>query len=108
MGRLASRVGMAKAKQMSFTARYFSAREACEMGLIGAVVPDDQLDAAVEEVIREVRLTGPNARRLAKLSFNRQLPELDYGMYQATLGSPECIEAFKAFVEKRDPSWSDG
>ncbi len=41
------------------------------MGLIGAVVPDDQLDITVEKVIREVRLTGPNARRLAKLSFNR-------------------------------------
>lgn len=78
------------------------------MGLIGEVVPDDQLDAAVNEVLREVRLTGPNCRRLAKLSFSRQLPELDYGMYSETLGSAECIEVFKAFVEKRAPNWNEG
>jgi hypothetical protein len=26
-------------------------------------------------------------------------------MYQDSLASPECIEAWKAFTEKREPRW---
>jgi enoyl-CoA hydratase/carnithine racemase len=105
IGRLASRVGMAQAKRLTFTGRYFSAREALDMGLIGEVVPDDALDAAVEKTIDEIRRTGPRARVLAKRDFNRQLPPLNMGMYQESLSSPECIEAWRAFIEKRAPRW---
>jgi enoyl-CoA hydratase len=105
IGRLASRVGMAQAKRLTFTGRYFSAREALDMGLIGEVVPDDALDAAVEKTIDEIRGTGPRARVLAKRDFNSQLPPLNMGMYQESLASPECIEAWKAFIEKRAPRW---
>jgi enoyl-CoA hydratase/carnithine racemase len=105
MGRLATRVGMAQAKRLIFTGRYFGAREALDMGLIGEVVPDADLDAAVETTIAEIRRTGPRARTLAKRDFNSQLPALNMGMYQESLASPECIEAFKAFVEKREPRW---
>lgn len=105
MGRLATRVGMARAKQLAFTGRYFGAQEALAMGLIGEVVPDEELDAAVERTLAEVRTTGPRARTHSKRDFNRQLPELSYGMYQETLASPECIEAWKAFTEKRPPHW---
>lgn len=105
MGRLATRVGMAQAKRLAFTGRYFDAREALALGLIGEVVPDADLDAAVERTITEIRKTGPRTRTLAKQKFNAQLPTLNYGMYQETLAGPECIEAFKAFTEKRDPNW---
>jgi enoyl-CoA hydratase/carnithine racemase len=105
MGRLATRVGMAQAKRLAFTGRYFSAAEALDMGLIGEVVPDEGLDAAVDKTIAEIRMTGPRARTLAKRDFNAQLPELNMGMYQDTLASPECLEAWKAFTEKREPRW---
>lgn len=105
MGRLASRVGMAQAKRLAFTGRYFGAQEALDMGLIGEVVPDAELDAAVETTIAEIRTTGPRARTLAKRDFNSQLPALNMSMYQESLASPECIEAWKAFVEKRAPRW---
>jgi enoyl-CoA hydratase len=105
MGRLASRVGMAQAKRLAFTGRYFSAREAVDMGLVGEVVPDDELDAAVEKTIGEIRMTGPRARTLTKREFNAQLPPLHLDMFQETVGSPECIEAWQAFMEKREPRW---
>ncbi|MEJ2205782.1 MAG: enoyl-CoA hydratase/isomerase family protein [Gemmatimonadota bacterium] len=105
MGRLATRVGMAQAKRLAFTGRYFSAREALDMGLIGEVVHDDELDAAVAKTIEEVRMTGPRARTLAKRDFNQQLPTLHMEMFQETVGSPECIEAWVAFTEKRTPKW---
>jgi enoyl-CoA hydratase/carnithine racemase len=103
--RLAPRIGVARAKHLLYTAQYFSAQEALEMGLVGRVVPHDQLDAAVAETIQQVRLTGPAARRALKRDLNRALPPLDTGMFQDSLVGAECKEGFSAFVGKRPPAW---
>jgi enoyl-CoA hydratase/carnithine racemase len=103
--RLAPRIGVARAKHLLYTAQYFSAEEALAMGLVGRVVPHDQLDAAVAETIDQVRLTGPAARRALKRDINRNLPPLDLGMFQDSLVGEECKEGFRAFVGKRPPEW---
>ena len=104
--RLASRVGMARAKYLLFTAQYFSAAEALAMGLVSRVVPHEQLDAAVAETIGWVRQTGPRARTLLKRDLNRQLPPIDLPMFAESLASAEVREGFEAFVEKRPPAWA--
>ena len=103
--RLASRVGIARAKYLLFTAQYFSAQEALAMGLVSRVVPHDRLDAAVEETIGWIRQTGPRARTALKRDLNRQLPPLDIPMFTDSLASDEVREGFTAFVEKRPPKW---
>jgi enoyl-CoA hydratase/carnithine racemase len=103
--RLAPRIGVARAKHLLYTAQYFSAQDALDMGLIGRVVPHDQLDAAVAETIAQVRLTGPSARRALKRDINRSLPPIDLGMFQDSLVGEECKEGFRAFVGKRPPAW---
>ena len=106
--RLASRIGVARAKWLLFTAQTFSAAEALAMGLIPRVVPHDALDAAVEETIGWVRQTGPRARTALKRDLNRQLAALDLGMFVDSLASDEVREGFTAFVEKRPPRWVRG
>jgi enoyl-CoA hydratase/carnithine racemase len=103
--RLMPRIGVARAKYLLFTAQYFSAQEALQMGLVSRVVPHDELDAAVAETIAQVRLTGPAARRALKRDINRNLQPLDLGMFQDSLVGEECREGFRAFVEKRPPRW---
>jgi len=103
--RLASRVGVARAKWLLFTAQPFSAAEALAMGLVSRVVPHDRLEAAVAETIGWVRHTGPRARTALKRDLNRQLPALDLPMFVDSLASDEVREGFQAFVEKRPPSW---
>jgi enoyl-CoA hydratase/carnithine racemase len=103
--RLAPRIGVARAKYLLYTAQYFSAQDALDMGLVSRVVPHDQLDAAVAETIAQVRLTGPAARRALKRDLNRSLPPLDTGMFQDSLDGEECREGFAAFVQKRPPRW---
>lgn len=103
--RLAPRIGVARAKHLLYTAKDFSAQEALDMGLVGRVVPHDELDAAVAETIAQVRLTGPSARRALKRDINRSLPPIDVGMFQDSLASDECKEGFGAFVAKRPPRW---
>jgi enoyl-CoA hydratase/carnithine racemase len=48
--RLPRRVGVYKAREMIFTAREYSGREAEAMGLATVCVPDDRLDEAVDEL----------------------------------------------------------
>lgn len=103
--RLASRVGMARAKWLLFTAQTFSAADALAMGLVSRVVPHDRLEAAVAETIGWVRQTGPRARTALKRDLNRQLPPLDVPMFVDSLASDEMREGFQAFVEKRPPGW---
>jgi enoyl-CoA hydratase/carnithine racemase len=104
--RLATRVGMARAKLLLFTATEVSAAEALGMGLVARVVPQVQLDAAVAETVERVRRTGPQARAALKRDLNRQLPAIDFVMFTASLASEEVREGFAAFVEKRAPAWT--
>lgn len=103
--RLASRIGIARAKYLLFTAQYINAQEALAMGLISRVVPHAQLDAAVTETIEWIRQTGPRARTALKRDLNRQLPVIDYPMFAESLASEEVKEGFAAFVGKRPPRW---
>jgi len=103
--RLATRIGIARAKYLLFTAQYITAQEALAMGLVSRVVPHDTLDAAVTETIAWVRQTGPRARTALKRDLNRQLPTVDFAMFAESLASAEVREGFAAFVEKRPPQW---
>jgi enoyl-CoA hydratase/carnithine racemase len=103
--RLASRIGIARAKYLLFTAQYITAQDALAMGLISRVVPHAQLDDAVVETIGWIRQTGPRARTALKRDLNRQLPVIDYAMFAESLASEEVREGFAAFVEKRPPRW---
>jgi len=103
--RLASRVGMARAKLLLLTAAEVTAAEALVMGLVARVVPPAQLEAAVADIIARVRETAPHARTALKRDLNRQLPSIDFAMFTTSLASDEVREGFAAFVEKRPPAW---
>jgi enoyl-CoA hydratase/carnithine racemase len=104
--RLASRVGIARAKWLLFTARQVSAAEALAMGLVSRVVAHDGLEAAVAETIDAIRQTAPRARTALKRDLNRQLPPVDFPMFAESLAGDEVREGFAAFVEKRPPRWA--
>jgi enoyl-CoA hydratase/carnithine racemase len=103
--RLPARVGVARAKYLLFTAGVIDAAEAERIGLVGKVVPHDQLMTHVDWVLQQVRLTGPSARAAVKHDINRHLPIFDIPMFRASLRSAEVQEGFKSFVEKRPPKW---
>ena len=103
--RLASRVGIARAKYLLFTAVEVTAAEALTMGLVSRVVPAAALGIAVDETIERIRTTGPRARTLLKRDINRHLPAIDVPMFVESLASDEVKEGFAAFVEKRPPRW---
>jgi methylglutaconyl-CoA hydratase len=91
----------------------FSAARAAELGLINRAVPAEELDAAVEEVVSDLRKGGPNALGLAK-SLVYAVPKLaqaDAFEWTTTLSNElfageEAKEGMKAFLEKRPASWA--
>ncbi len=90
----------------------FPAAQAAAYGLISRAVPGTDLDAAVDEVLADLRRGGPNALGLAKRLVH-EVPrmETEEAMAWAAKFSAECFaseeagEGMKAFIEKRDAAW---
>jgi enoyl-CoA hydratase/carnithine racemase len=103
--RLASRVGVARAKWLLFAAQAIPAAEAYAIGLVSRVVPHAEFEGRVGETLEWLRQTAPGARAALKKDINRQLPRIDDWMFAEGLASEECREGFRAFLEKRPPAW---
>lgn len=93
--------------------RRFPATEAAALGLINRAVPADQLDAAVAEVVDDLRRGGPQALAGAK-ALVRDVPALPLEeafretaeRSAAVFASEEAAEGMAAFLAKRPPSWA--
>ena len=104
--RLPRRIGTYKAREMMFTCRTYSGRQAEAMGLANACVADAEFDAALEALTKEI---------LANSSFShaankRLLRETDGLAIDAGLGhevyygegrGPDMAERIGAFTRKR-------
>lgn len=91
----------------------FPATRAAELGLINRAVPADQLDAAVEEVVADLRKGGPNALGFAKRLVYEvpQMGQEEAFAWTAQLSGElfkgeEAAEGMKAFLQKRKPAWA--
>ncbi|WP_202863288.1 2-ketocyclohexanecarboxyl-CoA hydrolase [Pararhodobacter aggregans] len=108
---LARVVGEKKAREIWYLCRRYKAPEALAMGLVNAVVPDDQLDAEVEKWCAEIMEKSPTAIALAKRSFNmdteHQRGIAGLGMLGLSLyyDTDESKEGGIAFKEKRKPDF---
>lgn len=105
--RLVASVGLARARYLVFSARRFDAHEAERWGLIGAVVPHEQLDAEVDGIARTIISMGPTARTVMKREINGRLGIADPSIF-SRVPSAEILEGMAAFVEKREPRWPEG
>ena len=103
--RLAEMVGLARARYLLFTAQEITAEEAGVMGLVGAVVAHDNLDAHVDDLIARIAVTGPAARSAVKRDLNKRLPQADVDLFRRAIRSAEMVEGMSAFVKKRPVVW---
>jgi 2-oxoglutaroyl-CoA hydrolase len=110
--RLARLVGLGRAKDIVMRGRRVGAEEALALGLVTEVVPPDELDAAVSQLVDELTRHSPLALAMAKRVLNHaysgplplglELEGLAYGLLQQTHDFREGVEAF---VEKRKPEF---
>ena len=92
----------------------FTAARAAELGLIARAVPAESLDAAVDEVLDDLRKGGPSALEFCKRLVS-EVPLMKQGdafawtaeQSAALFAGEEAAEGMKAFLEKRPPKWSE-
>ena len=94
------------------TGARWSSDQALEAELLNRVVPKDELDAAVDELLGVIVTRSPSAIRLGKMGFHAlEDMTLAQSFEYAQLALPnmartgDAIEGFRAFREKRDPEF---
>jgi 2-(1,2-epoxy-1,2-dihydrophenyl)acetyl-CoA isomerase len=107
---LTQHLGLARAKELVYTARVVPASEALALGLVARVVPDDRLETEARALATELAESATYALALAKKMFHsmyvptlEQLMELETlatGAARLTHDHKEGVDAFK---EKRSP-----
>lgn len=91
----------------------FPASRAAELGLISRAVPAAELDAAVNEVLEDLRKGGPAALGFAKRLVNEvpAMSQKDAFSWATALSNElfagaEAREGMAAFLGKRPPAWA--
>jgi enoyl-CoA hydratase len=102
---LPAHVGVARARDLIFTARRFDAAEALAMGVVARVVPHNELAAATRDAVTELLRGAPQARWQMKRIMNERYGNIDGMTLDASIAGPEVLEGFRSFVERRAPSW---
>ena len=108
---LAKMVGQKKAREIFFLGRNYSAQDACDMGMVNAVVPHDELEDTAYQWAQEILEKSPTSIKMLKFAMNLT----DDGMVgqqvfagevtRLAYGTEEAKEGRNAFLEKRKPDF---
>lgn len=110
---LTQHLGLARSKELVYSARKLPAREALEMGIVMKVVPDDELQSAAQTLAAELASSATYALMLAKRMFQsmytptlEQLLEIENLSVAGARLTHDHKEGIAAFREKRKPKFT--
>lgn len=105
-------VGRKRAMQMLLTGEPIDASTALEWGLVNRVVPADELESAVSELVDAIARSSAYTVATGKRAFYSQIDRAEDEAYeQCTVVMSEnavthdAQEGMSAFLEKRQPVW---
>ena len=109
--RLTRLVGRGRAKEIIYTGRNITAKEALQIGIVLNVLPNKKdLLKEAEKIIVSILKNSSRAIALAKGAINEgsNLPlpqglECELECFSGVFGSPDMLEGTTAFLEKRPP-----
>ncbi len=111
---LQANIGAQRAAELFYTAEWVDADKALHAGIAAEVLPDADLFEYALAKAREIAQWPVNSLREIKRSLRmHHLPAIDTAIkaeqagMARQVGSPENIEAFTAFMEKRPPNFKD-
>jgi enoyl-CoA hydratase/carnithine racemase len=109
---IGTRVPLAVALEMSLTGDSIDAARAYELGLINAVVAPDEVHAAAVAIAERIAANGPLAvaatKELVRMAVTdaaqawKRLSEWQ----EVVFNSDDAKEGARAFIEKREPTWT--
>jgi len=106
-------VGMRAALDLILTGRSISANEAHRLGLVTRVVPDGELDTAIDGLIRDLHSLSPHVLGMARrklwasdgFDFEGSLESMEDLYLHGLMKTHDAAEGIRAFMEKRRPVW---
>jgi naphthoate synthase len=110
---LAKQVGQKFAREIFFLGKAYTAEQMQAMGAVNAAVPHAELETEALEWAWAVNGKSPTAQRMLKYAFNLVddgLPGQQLFAGEATrlaYMQDEAVEGRDAFLEKRDPDWTN-
>jgi enoyl-CoA hydratase len=108
--RLPRRIGLNHAKYLMFTGETVPASSPVLSGLVNCIVPDGELDAAVEQLVQKLAAKSPLGLQRMKQLLNDAMEQsvatglrLELAASDAHAMSADMQEGLAAFAEKRSP-----
>jgi cyclohexa-1,5-dienecarbonyl-CoA hydratase len=106
-------IGMRAAAHLILTGQQISSTEALRLGLITRVVADNELPAALDNLLLELAALSPAVLKLTRKTlwqlhaagFAKQLEEVERVYLSLLMTSRDAPEGIRAFLEKRAPIW---
>ena len=106
------KIGISQARRFFLTGEVFTADVAKEIGLIHEIVPETELDQVVQKLLGELKKSGPNAVREAKV-LAHIVPDLFYDdaleycaeTISKVRTSDEGQSGLNAFLNKQKAPW---
>lgn len=109
---VARAVGQKRALEMALTGDVVPAATAAAWGLVNRCVADDELDAAVADLLARATRGGRESKGLGKQAFYAQVGRPQDDAYTlavevmaAATQTPDAREGIAAFLEKRPPAF---
>jgi enoyl-CoA hydratase/carnithine racemase len=107
-------VGRKRALELLLTGEPIDAATALEWGLVNRVVPAEELDEAVAELVGAIARSSAATISLGKRTFYEQIDLDEGGAYDLTKDvmasnsqTVDAQEGMSAFLEKRPPTWTE-
>lgn len=111
---LGRNIGRKKAMEMLFTGEFISAAEALSHGLVNKVVPAEELEEAARQLAGKIASYSLSCIGTGKRAFYQHINMEDFmALNYATdvialnTTTEDAREGIKAFLEKREPKWTD-